>query len=91
MLGFVDQGRFAYLRAMMSKVGFNRDEPHENVLGSGPPSLENELISIHIEKLGYNLEELCELLDVADLDEFIGLGGISLKTAQSGADFRVVK
>ena len=30
-------------------------------------------------------------LDVADLDEFIGPGGISLKTAQSGADFRVVK
>jgi Zn-dependent peptidase ImmA (M78 family)/transcriptional regulator with XRE-family HTH domain len=90
MLGFVDQGRFAYLRAMMSKAGFHRDEPHEHVLGSRPPSLENELISIHIEKLGYNLEELCELLDVADLDEFLGPGGISLKTAQS-ADFRVVK
>jgi hypothetical protein len=60
-------------------------------LAAGPPSLENELISIHIEKLGYNLEELCELLDVAVLDEFIGPGGISLKTAQSGADFRVVK
>ena len=70
MLGFVDQGRFTYLRIQMNQQGYRLDEPHEALFGTHPPTLERELVDIHLKELGYSVEELCNLLDFNDVQEF---------------------
>ena len=70
MLGFIDQKRFVYLRVQIAQEGYRLDEPHEALFGLHGPSLEKELIEIHLRELGYTREDLCELLDFFDPAEF---------------------
>jgi Zn-dependent peptidase ImmA (M78 family) len=64
MLDFVTQGRFTYLRSLMSKQGYQRDEPHESMMGARRPQLETELLEVHLNELGYSPGQLKEILDM---------------------------
>ena len=70
MLGFIDRGRFTYLRIQMNQDGYRLDEPHEALFGVQPPSLERELVEIHLKELAYTKADLCDLLDFVDAGEF---------------------
>ncbi len=70
MLRFIDQGRFVYLRVQMNQQGYRLDEPHELLFGIHPPSLERELVEIHLKELGYSTEDMCNLLDFLTVDDF---------------------
>lgn len=61
-LGQVTERHYRFLRAELTRLGYHRREPPELDVPEERPTLLSELLQLHIERLGYGIEELSRLL-----------------------------
>lgn len=52
----------------LARLGYKTNEPHEEFLASDRPALQKELLTTHLDELGYTRAELCELLDIGEIE-----------------------
>lgn len=67
--------QYRYMRVNFSKLKYNMREPEHTDIEPEAPSLQKEMVNIHIQKLGYSLEELARLVDLYT-DECVDLFGL---------------
>lgn len=87
-IGAITSNQSQYLWRQISAFGYRRSEPPELDFPAEEPSVLSEMIRVHIEDLGYEIEDLCSLLhvfedDLRDIHELPGNTG--------GPNLRVVK
>lgn len=66
-LGLINESRARYLWQQMSARGFRTTEPVV-LADQEEPTIHPELIRVHLEDLGYSVDELCSLLHVNQRD-----------------------
>jgi Zn-dependent peptidase ImmA (M78 family) len=73
-LNIITDKQYTNLCIQLTRLGYRRDEPHEEFLADEVPSLEKEMLQTHLEELGYSRQDLCALLDTteSELDETLG-------------------
>jgi Zn-dependent peptidase ImmA (M78 family)/transcriptional regulator with XRE-family HTH domain len=73
-LNLITDKTYMGLNIHLSRMGYRKNEPHEQFLADETPALEQELIQTHLDELGYTREDICTLLDIGetDLDEILG-------------------
>lgn len=73
-LTIITEKSYSNFYIQLSRLGYRKDEPHEDFLADECPSLEKEMLQTHLEELGYSRLELCSLLDIEEieLDEMLG-------------------
>lgn len=63
-LGFIDAARYTSLQVMMSQKGYRKNEPHEQYIRLGNPSLESEMIDHRMKESGYTDEDISDLVGI---------------------------
>ena len=67
-IGAVTLNQAQYLWRQMSALGYRRAEPPELNFAPEQPNVLSELIRVHLEDLGYSLDDLCTALHVYEDD-----------------------
>ena len=67
-IGAITQGQSLYLWRQMSSMGYRRAEPPELDFPSEEAGVLPEVIRIHLEDLGYGIEDLCSILHSQEED-----------------------
>ena len=67
-IGAITEHQSQYLWRQISSLGYRRSEPPELDFPAEEPKVLPEIIRIHIEDLGYKVEELCTALHVFEDD-----------------------
>ena len=87
-LGAITSNQNQYLWRQISSLGYRRAEPQELEFPAEEPQVLPELIRMHVEELGYRIDDLCSVLHVFEDD----LRRIHPLPSQSqGPNLRVVK
>jgi Zn-dependent peptidase ImmA (M78 family) len=71
-LGQVTERHHRFLRAELTRLGYHRREPVELDVLEERPALFSDLIQLHLERLGYGIEELSKLFGLF-VQEFIDI------------------
>ena len=87
-VGAITANQSQYLWRQISALGYRRNEPPELDFPAEEPTVLPEMIRVHLEELGYEIEDLCSVLHVFedDLRNIHPLPGNPV-----GPNFRVVK
>ena len=67
-VGAVTANQSQYLWRQISALGYRRNEPPELDFPAEEPAVLPEMIRVHLEDLGYGIEELCSVLHVFEDD-----------------------
>ena len=87
-LGAITANQSQYLWRQISALGYRRSEPPELDFPAEKPSVLPEIIRVHLDDLGYEVEDLCSILHVFEDD----LRSIHpLPSNVGGPNLRVVK
>jgi Zn-dependent peptidase ImmA (M78 family)/transcriptional regulator with XRE-family HTH domain len=62
-LNVIDQSRYTSLNVQLSKAGYKKKEPEFDVFPD-KPTIFNQLINIHLNELGYTMDELSNYLSI---------------------------
>ena len=66
--GAITANQSQYLWRQISALGYRRSEPPELDFPAEEPNVLPELIRVHVEELGYQIEDLCSVLHVFEDD-----------------------
>ena len=87
-LGAITANQSQFLWRQISALGYRRSEPPELDFPAEKPSVLPEIIRVHLDDLGYEVEDLCSILHVFEDD----LRSIHpLPSNVGGPNLRVVK
>lgn len=67
-IGAITANQSQYLWRQISALGYRRNEPPELDFSAEEPTVLPEMIRVHIEDLGYEIEDLCSVLHVFEDD-----------------------
>lgn len=75
MLGITHDRQYSYLWSLMGKYGYRLNEPVQYNISQEKPSLLSEMITTHLQELGFSVNELASVLQLQE-DEFKSVYGL---------------
>jgi Zn-dependent peptidase ImmA (M78 family)/DNA-binding XRE family transcriptional regulator len=74
-LDLITDRQYSYLWSQMAAHGYRRNEPAEYNVPKETPSLLGEMISTHLQELGFSIDQLTDMLKL-EKDEFLEVYGL---------------